>query len=85
MHVENMSDPAGDTHTFEPRPRPATCTVAEAVKPVGSLCKSWTFLTRRLAVRSYYCLWVDLLLKHRVRARDDFPIQHVVSEPSGFL
>lgn len=33
MTVEKMSDPAGDTHTFDPRPRPATWIVAVAVKP----------------------------------------------------
>lgn len=33
MTVEKMSDPAGETHTLEPRPRPATWIVAVAVKP----------------------------------------------------
>ena len=44
MQVENIRDPAGDTQTFEPRPRPATWTVAEAVKPVGRWRSSCVFL-----------------------------------------
>lgn len=31
--VENIKDPAGETQTFVPRPRPAICTVAVAVNP----------------------------------------------------
>lgn len=42
--VEKMRDPAGDTHTLEPRPRPATWVVAVAVKPWGSRRRSWVFL-----------------------------------------
>ena len=42
--VEKMRDPAGDTHTLEPRPRPATWIVAVAVKPWGSRRSSWVFL-----------------------------------------
>lgn len=44
MTVEKMSDPAGDTHTLLPRPRPATWMVAVAVKPWGSRRSSWVFL-----------------------------------------
>lgn len=35
MIVLNISDPAGDTQTFEPRPRPATCVVAVKHVPAG--------------------------------------------------
>lgn len=42
--VEKIRDPAGDTHTFEPRPLPATCVVAVAVNPLGRLRNSLGFL-----------------------------------------
>lgn len=42
--VENRSEPGGDTHTFEPRPRPATCVVAVHVKPGGILESNLMFL-----------------------------------------
>ncbi len=44
MQVESIRDPAGETQTLEPRPRPATCTVAEAVKPVGRWWSNRVFL-----------------------------------------
>lgn len=44
MTVEKISDPAGDTHTLDPRPRPATWIVALAVKPWGSRRSIWVFL-----------------------------------------
>jgi hypothetical protein len=31
--VENINEPAGEIQTLEPRPRPATWTVAVAVNP----------------------------------------------------
>lgn len=34
--VENIKAPAGETHTLDPRPRPATCAVAVAVNPCGN-------------------------------------------------
>lgn len=46
MQVENISCPAGETHTFDPRPRPATWTVAVAVNPLGNLRSSWVFLLK---------------------------------------
>lgn len=46
MTVENINAPAGDTQTFDPRPRPAICTVATAVKPVGRWPRSLVFLDR---------------------------------------
>lgn len=42
--VENINEPAGETHTLEPLPRPATWIVAVAVKPVGRRRSSWVFL-----------------------------------------
>ena len=44
MQVENIREPAGDTQTFDPRPRPATWTVAVAVKPEGRRRSIWVFL-----------------------------------------
>lgn len=48
-HVESIRDPAGDIQTFDPRPRPATWTVAVAVKPFGRRERSLVFLIERLA------------------------------------
>lgn len=42
--VEKMRQPAGDIQTLLPRPRPATWTVAVAVKPVGRRRSNWVFL-----------------------------------------
>lgn len=42
--VEKIKLPGGASHTFVPRPLPATCVVAEIVKPVGSLATSFGFL-----------------------------------------
>jgi hypothetical protein len=42
--VDNMRAPAGETHMLDPRPRPATWTVAVAVKPVGNLRSNCVFL-----------------------------------------
>lgn len=44
MTVDMMRQPAGASHTLVPRPRPATCVVAVAVKPVGSFSSSFGFL-----------------------------------------
>ena len=44
MQVENTSAPIGDTQTLDPRPRPATWSVATAVKPLGRRCRSSKFL-----------------------------------------
>jgi hypothetical protein len=44
MHTDKINDPAGDTQTFEPLPRPATCVVAVQVKPFGSLDSNFVFL-----------------------------------------
>jgi hypothetical protein len=44
IQTEKTSDPAGETHTFEPRPRPATCVVAVHVNPVGRWARSFAFL-----------------------------------------
>lgn len=49
--VENMREPAGETQTLEPRPLPATWTVAVAVNPVGSRWRSWVFLYTSNRVR----------------------------------
>lgn len=43
-HTERIRQPAGETQTFEPRPRPATWVVAVNVKPVGRLERSFVFL-----------------------------------------
>lgn len=42
--MENIREPAGETQTLVPRPRPATWTLAEAVKPLGRRRSSWVFL-----------------------------------------
>ena len=42
--VLNISEPGGETQTFEPRPRPATWVVAVAVKPLGRLLSRVGFL-----------------------------------------
>lgn len=42
--VEKIKEPAGEIQTFEPRPRPATWTVAVAVNPWGSRPSSCVFL-----------------------------------------
>lgn len=42
--VENIREPGGDTHTFEPRPRPDVWIVAVAVKPGGSFSRRVGFL-----------------------------------------
>ena len=44
MHTERFNDPAGDTHTLEPRPRAASWVVAVNVKPVGRFESSFAFL-----------------------------------------
>lgn len=44
--VEKIRQPAGDTQTLSPRPRPATWTVAVAVKPVGRRRSIWVFLIK---------------------------------------
>jgi len=49
---ENIREPAGETHTFVPRPRPATWTVAEAVKPVGRRRRICVFLSTVSAVHT---------------------------------
>jgi hypothetical protein len=43
-HTENTKDPAGETQTLEPRPRPATWVVAVAVKPAGRFESNFAFL-----------------------------------------
>lgn len=35
MHIDHSSDPAGETQTFDPRPRPAICVVAVNTSPFG--------------------------------------------------
>jgi len=85
MQVENIIDPAGETQTLEPRPRPATWTVAEAVKPVGRWRSSLVFLLRFVSERFQMILAgkaVHILLKHSVRARDHFAIQKMFAEYS---
>lgn len=42
--VLNMSEPGGETQTFEPRPRPDIWVDAVAVKPVGRVRRSALFL-----------------------------------------
>lgn len=42
--VEKISEPAGEIQTLDPRPRPATWTVAVAVNPCGSSRRSFVFL-----------------------------------------
>lgn len=74
--VENISAPAGDTQTFDPRPRPATWVVALAVKPLGSLRSSLGFLTRQSCLASVIGQ-VYLLFQDRVRASDDLAIHKV--------
>ena len=70
-----MSDPAGETHTLEPRPRPATWTVAVAVKPAGSRRSISVFLFFFLAPNYVHCSReIVVLLKHGVGACDHFPI-----------
>jgi hypothetical protein len=44
MQVEKIREPAGDIQTLDPRPRPATCTVAIAVKPLGRSESNLVFL-----------------------------------------
>src|SRR6266566_3168635 len=44
MQVEKSRQPTGETHTFEPRPRPAVWREASAVKPVGRRCWSLRLL-----------------------------------------
>ena len=46
--VEKIRQPAGDTQTLSPRPRPATWIVAVAVKPVGRRRSIWVFLIKVL-------------------------------------
>lgn len=42
--VEKISAPAGEIQTLEPRPRPATWTVAVAVNPFGKRWSNFMFL-----------------------------------------
>jgi hypothetical protein len=44
MTVLKIREPGGASHTFEPRPRPATCVVAVAVNPWGTALRSLGFL-----------------------------------------
>jgi len=44
MQTEKIRQPAGETQTLDPRPRPATWVVAVSVNPVGSLDRSFGFL-----------------------------------------
>lgn len=71
--MENINDPAGETQMFVPRPRPATWTVAVAVKPVGRRLSIAVFLSKsglnnKLPVE-------QLLLKQCVGTGDDLAIQ----------
>lgn len=52
MQTENTRDPAGDTQTLEPRPRPATWVVAVNVKPVGRFESSFVFLHSNISANS---------------------------------
>lgn len=36
MHIDHNNDPAGETQTLDPRPRPAICVVAVNVNPFGT-------------------------------------------------
>jgi hypothetical protein len=44
MHIDHSNDPAGETQTFDPRPRPATWVVAVNVNPLGKWVRSFEFL-----------------------------------------
>ena len=70
-----MSDPAGETHTFEPRPRPATWTVAVAVKPAGRRRSISVFLFYLAPVCIGGSIEVIVLFEHSVGACDHFPVQ----------
>ena len=72
--VENKSDPAGETHILEPRPRPATCTVAVAVKPAGRRRKISVFLVCSALIYVGCDIEVIVLLEYSVGACDHFPI-----------
>lgn len=73
MQTDQTKDPAGETQTFDPRPRPATCVVAVSVKPVGRLESNLIFLSR-------VNFWPSMeerghsLLEHRVRAGHNFSV-----------
>lgn len=54
--VENMRDPAGETQTLAPRPRPAICAVAVAVNPCGNWRSSFIFL---LFVRAFHLIEIE--------------------------
>lgn len=84
--VENMSDPAGETHTLEPRPRPATWTVAVAVKPAGRRRSISVFLFCLALMCIGGSREVFVLFEHSVGACDHFPVQQIVPKPIlGFL
>ena len=84
--VENMSEPAGETHTLEPRPRPATWTVAVAVKPAGRRRSISVFLFCLALIYIGESIEVVVLFEHSVGACDHFPVQNIVPKPIlGFL
>jgi hypothetical protein len=73
MQTDQTKDPAGETQTFEPRPRPATCVVAVNVKPVGMLESNLVFL-RMVNFWPAEKERENSLLEHRVRAGHNFSI-----------
>jgi hypothetical protein len=44
MHIDHNNDPAGETQTLDPRPRPAIWVVAVNVNPFGTRVRSFEFL-----------------------------------------
>ena len=70
--MENINDPAGETQKFVPRPRPATCTVAVAVKPVGRRLRTAVFLKKSGMYESFEI--AQLLLKQCIGTGDHLAI-----------
>ncbi len=80
MHTENTNDPAGDTQTFEPRPRPANWVVAVNVKPVGRFESSFAFL--QIISKDRPIGRGNLLFQHRIGAGDNLAVHEVLPKLS---
>ena len=68
MVVEKIRQPGGDTHTFEPLPRPAIWVVAVQVNPGGILESNFAFLDRLaclaiLSCKTYFSSRVLVLVR----------------------
>src|SRR3954454_14227896 len=83
MQTDIIRDPAGDTHTLDPRPRPATCVVAVKVNPLGKWESSFGFLNL-VSIHTWRKWARRILLQHRIRTRHNFSIHEILAKFFSF-